>query len=296
MAYEAKILLDSINPEGNRLTTMVVTYPRFVHSELLTHRMLSRNSSSSRAIPISKMIEQVESDPVLPVWWGKNQSGMQAKEELEEPDLGIVKRDWLRGRDIAVGVVEELSRRGLHKQIANRLLEPWMWITVIVSATEWENFFNLRCHPDAQPEIQKIAYMMRNLYNANEPTLRQVGEWHLPLVDGYDLTTVGSPESSSPAIKKNETEWYVNDSLTKISVGRCARVSYLTHEGVRDPQADIDLCDRLQASGHMSPFEHVANVADKDISPQYYGNFKGWVQYRKTLSGENIFKGASNGR
>lgn len=135
MGYECRILLDSINTSGDRLTTFQITYPRFVHCELMTHRVFSRNSSSSRAIPIEKMIEQVENDPVIPVYWGKNQRGMQATEEL----TGVVREraieKWLDARDCAVDHAREMHLNCVHKQIVNRILEPWMWITVLVSAT-----------------------------------------------------------------------------------------------------------------------------------------------------------------
>lgn len=290
MAYSAKILADSVNPCGNRLVTMEITYPRFVHAELMTHRMLSRNSASSRAIPISKMIESVQKDPVMPVWWGKNQQGMQADEELSGVELEAAKFFWLLSRDLAVDQVRTLTTNevvwqdnpikiNLHKQIANRLLEPWLYITVIVSATEWENFFHLRCHPDAQPEIRRIAEMMRELYEDHEPKEVYPTDWlpwHLPLVNAEDLE-----------------EWHKNifstNDLCKLSVGRCCRVSYLTHDGKRDPQADLDLCDRLIAGsggvGHFSPFEHVARALDK---PGRSGNFIGWHQLRKDFVGEDV--------
>lgn len=267
MSYSARVLADSVGPSGKRLTTMEITYPRFVHSEFMTHRMFSRNSASSRAIPIGKMIGRVIDDPVLPVWWGKNQAGMQATEELDEDARVNAEAVWLHARDEAIGRVQVLSAIGLHKQIANRLLEPWMWITVIVSATEWVNFFGLRCHPDAQPEIRKIAEMMRELYQSSRPRETDAGIWHLPLVGSDDL--MGG---------------YGERDLKKISVGRCARVSYLTHDGKRDPQADIDLCDRLSTSGHWSPFEHVAVALEK---PEHCGNFIGWRQYRKDFDGES---------
>lgn len=276
MAYECKILADSVNEYGNRLTTFEVTYPRFVHSELLTHRMLSRNSSSSRAIPIQKMIEQVQNDPVLPVWWGKNQSGMQAKEELDKYYQEAAIQEWLMARDDAIENVGLLSDLGLHKQIANRLLEPWMWITVIVSATEWANFFHLRCHPDAQPEIRYIADMMKAMYFTNKPrefTIDAPLGWHLPLINSEDLECWAANDLST-------------EDLVKISVGRCARVSYLTHDGKRDPAADIDLHDRLQESGHWSPFEHVACPG----IDMMYGNFKGWFQYRKRFVGKENYE------
>lgn len=270
MPYKCQILLDSINSVGDRLTTFELTYPRFIHSEFMTHRMFSRNSASSRAIPVEKMIERVENDPVIPVYWGKNQKGMQAKEELDTISKAHAEKQWLIARDLAVDQARRLIRLDVHKQIVNRLLEPWMWITVICSATTYSNFFKLRCHPDAQPEIQKLAYMMRDEYEGSEPTAVKDGHWHLPLLEGVSIS-----------------DWQQNGysvgELCKISVGRCARVSYLTHHGTRDPQADIDLHDRLLSSGHWSPFEHVAYAAPGKSS----GNFNGWVQYRKQLEGES---------
>lgn len=275
MAYSARILLDSITESGERLTTMELVYPRFVHSEFMTHRLFSRNAASSRAIPIEKMIRHVREDPVMPVWWGKNQSGMQAREELNGVDLTIAQEQWLRARDNAISAVNVLSAAKLHKQIANRLLEPWMWITVIVSATEWKNFFALRCHPDAQPELQKIAFMMRDQYENNTPTLVPFGSWHLPLYTGID-------DYSHPLYNIGVLE------MIKISVGRCARVSYLTHDGKHDPRADIELHDRLMNSGHWSPFEHVAtpifpNSNESVVMNRWSGNFHGWVQYRQLV-------------
>lgn len=276
MQYECKILLDSINTADDRLTTFQITYPRFVHCELMTHRVFSRNSSSSRAIPIEKMIEQVENDPVIPVYWGKNQKGMQAREELTGQERENAIKWWLESRDLAVNQVKR--RPDVHKQITNRILESWVWITVIVSSTEFNNFFNLRVHPDAQPEFEKIAWMMLEEYKTSQPTVIHDGNWHLAFISDDDLDVV-----------RAGTTTIIND-LKKISVGRCARVSYLTHDGKRDPQADIDLHDNrlLHPSNpddpdHMSPFEHVAMASPGEKS----GNFTGWHQYRKDFPHEN---------
>ena len=151
MSYSAKVLADSISPDGVRLTTMEVTFPRIVLAEFNTHRMFSRNSASSRAIPVEKMIQRVLDDPFSPVWWGKNQSGMQAAEELSGEALRLARQHWLDARDFAISCVRlfQAPEISLHKQIANRLLEPFLWHTVVVTATEWENFFALRCHKDA---------------------------------------------------------------------------------------------------------------------------------------------------
>lgn len=268
--YDAQIILDSQTVEGDRLTTFEITYPRFVHSEFMTHRVFSRNSSSSRAIPNVRLIRKLKEDPVLPVWWGKNQSGMQAREEIE--DIEGAKEWWLRGRDMMIEWAEEGANRfNLHKQIANRPLEAWMWITVIVTATKYNNFFALRCHPDAQPEIQHIAYMMEDLYKSrsNIQTL-QPEEWHLPYI--------------------REEEWSLHsiEELIKLSVARCARVSYLTHNGLHEPEKDLGLFGFLSDSGHWSPFEHQAQAVKKIYSGHRRGNLTGnWIQYRKTIEGED---------
>src|SRR5262249_604270 len=147
--YQTRILKDSIAPCGKRLVTWELTYPRFVHAELMTHRLFSRNSASSRAIPVERLVARVREDPALPQWGGK-QAGMQAREELP-PDLRLQAEElWLKARDLMLDVAGQLGALGLHKQLANRLIEPWMFITVIVSATEFDNWFHLRTHKDAQ--------------------------------------------------------------------------------------------------------------------------------------------------
>lgn len=288
--YAVKILADSISVRGHRLTTFEATYPRFVHSELMTHRMLSKNSASSRAIPSEKMRKMVMETPALPVFWGKNRAGMQAKEEVDdsikvweqcsennpgETDRDAVKRLWLQARNEMVRFSDRLASLGLHKQLCNRLTEVWMPITIVVSATEWNNFFTLRCHPDAQPEIQKIAVMMRDAYNSSTPTLIHDGQYHRPYIRQEDKEEMYLFDSEKAEI-----------SLNKISVGKCARVSYLTHNNKRDLMEDVILCDRLLESRHLSPFEHVATP----VGSSFLGNFRGWRQYRKEIpneSGEN---------
>lgn len=276
--YHAKILLDSIGPSGKRITTWELRYPRFVHAELLTHRNFSRNSASSRAIPNEKLIAQVVENPAMPVFWGRNQSGMQAREELVGEDLQRAIETWIHGRDAAVELSRNLAKSGLHKQIANRVIEPWMFITVIVTATEFDNWFAQRNHPDAQPEIAWIAKDMHALYLESGPQILDVGDWHLPLLDrqydrseSFDLLTQG----------------HSTDDLKMISVGRCARVSYLTHDGRRDIRADIDLANKLKSQnpGHWSPFEHIAQAMEK---PESSGNFFGWKQFRKEFANEHI--------
>ena len=251
---------------------METRYPRFIHAELMTHRVFSRNSSSSRAVPIKKMIDAVRQDPAVPIWWGRNQSGMQANTEIDATSQALAEAEWRRALDDALAHAERLSSSeiNLHKQLVNRILEPFAWITVIITATEWSNFFTLRTHEDAQPELQRIAKLMLDEYRNSTPRVLGIGDWHTPLI-------LPDEEATLPL-----------DDRLKISVARSARVSYLTHDGARDHAKDIELYERLLgggSSGHWSPFEHVATpLADGSA---WSGNFRGWEQYRKRFAQEH---------
>jgi hypothetical protein len=294
----AKVICDSVAPNGCRLTTMEWTYPRMIHSEIMTHRKLSRNAASSRAIPLSKMIQRVQSNPVFPIHWGKNQKGMQADEELSPINKLIAGQDWMYARDNAIEKAEALEELGVHKQIGNRLLEPWMWITVIVSATNLENLFALRCHPAAEPHFQNLAYKIRNAYDKSKPDTLEWGEYHLPL-----FGAMGGSYPEDFDIPNKDNTWM------KVSAARCARVSYLTQDGKRDPLEDIKLYERLASSFplHASPLEHPAqaiktdynqderaNMTDEELAalrPIDWGNFDpGWLQFRKMHENENVTK------
>jgi len=307
--YEARIERDSVTQYGERLTTFVVTFPRIVLAEFNTHRVFSRSSASSRAIPVEKQIARLQEDPFEPVSWGKNQKGMQAGEDLSPTDARCAKVVWDSARDYAVAWARHLLEIGVHKQITNRLLEPFMWHTVIVTATEWSNFFHLRNNKLAQPEIQKAAGMMHELYRASRPRLLTSDEWHLPFTNADDA-------------ELDTTQ------LVQVSAGRSARVSYLTHDGKRDPRADVDLAQSLLLNGHMAPWEHPArpmteqerglfrqcewirpaNWPGGPLDPDaewisarrntyFLGNFNGWVQARKLIHGESdilAFESASS--
>jgi len=275
---KAEVVLDSVSEAGVRLTTMALEYPRMVHAEFMTHRMFSKNASSSRAIPIMKMIEKIEKEPAQPVYWGKNQKGMQANEELgpeeKEKALGL----WFAGAQKAIEIAKDLASLGVHKQIANRVLEPYSFITVLVTGTKeaYSNFFTLRRHKDAQPEIKALADKMYLAYKSSKPKKLEAGFWHLPYVTEEDLKSV------------ELLDYYQStDILCKISTARCARVSYLTHDNKKpDIGQDMDLYAKLVGSVplHASPAEHVAQSV---VSKSYQsGNFNGWLQYRKTLSEE----------
>jgi thymidylate synthase ThyX len=303
MSHSAKILADSISPDGVRLTTMEVVIPRIVLAEFNTHRQFSRNSASSRAIPVEKMLKRVIEDPYVPSEFGRNQKGMQAGDALPKDVAAMARLDWLIARDNAVDRAKKLLERGVHKQLTNRLLEPWLWHTIIVSATEWGNFFHLRCHPHAHPDIRKTAELMREAMKESAPKELDYGDWHLPLVYDEDWQEV---RDGAEKLGMEREGGYNTQMLVAVSVGRCARVSYLTHDGKRDLEEDVKLHDKLLNDGHMSPFEHVARPMTEEERKVYctvkhstgsnlrpfLGNFRGWVQYRKTIPNEYDIKGA----
>lgn len=261
--FTTDIIADSINPSGGRVTSFLLTYPRFIHSELMTHRAFSRNAASSRAIPISKVIEQVKTSPAMPVRWGKNGKGMQDHGVFDGVEATEAEMTWRKAAELAIRSAEGLEARGLHKQIVNRVLEPFVWMTTLVTATEWENFFSLRVHKDAQPEFQHLAYLMLKTYLSSTPKRLNWGEWHIPFGERM-------------------SEGLDNATKLKIAVARAARTSYLTMDGSIDVAKDIELHDRLSESGHWSPFEHPCQAAEKSR-----GNFRGWEQYRHKFTGEN---------
>jgi hypothetical protein len=286
MKFKTEIILDSVAPSGSRLTTFVLTYPRFIHSEFMTHRKMSKNSASSRALPIQKNIDSISNFPAMPIEWGTAKPGMQAGEETKHKDLA--QKIWLEASKEMVLAAQKLAgivsvnengeivpdnspdaiKLNIHKQVTNRILEPFMWMTVICTATDYDNFFALRCHPDAQPEIQKLANMMKEAYDNSTPLELNDGEWHTPFIQEDEKTL-------DVDIKK------------KIAVARSARVSYLTHDGKRNIEKDLELYDRLiggSGTGHWSPFEHVAIACAEKISS---GNFDGFIQFRKLFDNEN---------
>ncbi|MGA9774594.1 MAG: FAD-dependent thymidylate synthase [Candidatus Dormiibacterota bacterium] len=261
----ARVVADSVAPDGARLTTIEVTLHRFVLAELNTHRAFSRNSASSRAIPVRRLINAVRTAPAVPLEFGSARSGMQAGPVLEDDSAALA--TWMAARDAAADAAERLLDLGVHKQVANRLLEPFLWQTVIVSATDWDGFWEQRCSPLAQPEIRAAATAMREARRASVPLEVDGGGWHLPYLLREEMDI-------DPKV------------AVRISAARCARVSYLTHDGIRDPALDLELYDKLVGASppHSSPLEHVATPALPDRPAA--GNLKGWVQLRQlVLSG-----------
>ena len=269
MATEAKVIADSIAENGMRICTLQLKYPRFVHSEFMTHRVFSRNASSSRAIPVEKMIEQVRTNPAMPIHWGQNQPGMQARAELTGDALAHAKECWLIAAGLAADIAEQMEKIGLHKQVANRILEPFQYIHVVVTATEWDNFFALRDHPDADPNIGALARAMGVAMSESKPELLTQGQWHLPYVT------------------REEMDEFPPEMLCRVSAARCARVSYLKHDG-NSPELAEDLVLFTRLAGghpiHASPLEHQALPLLNNQS--WSGNFRGWMQFRQRF--ENL--------
>ncbi|MCY1202254.1 Thymidylate synthase ThyX [compost metagenome] len=280
MSIEAKVIAKSVSVKGKVITTFQLRYPRFIHAEFMTHRMFSRNASSSRAIPVAKIIEQIRNEPAMPIHWGANQAGMQAHAELE----GFLRNDcvqaWRDAARQAANIAEYMVERGLHKQVANRILEPFAHISVIVTATEWANFFELRDHPDAQPEIRALAQEMLkadHFYNhaslVGTRVLQSPGSdyldarcWHLPYITEAERNSLADRA----------------DMLCAMSAARCARVSYLTHDGQEpDEGKDLALFQRLVGSAplHASPIEHQACGSNNPYRQSR--NFRGVVQFRE---------------
>jgi thymidylate synthase ThyX len=266
---QAAIIADSVNLTGDRLTTFEIKLHRYVLAENNTHRAFSRNYQSSRACPVEKMIQRVIDDDVFPLHWGKNQKGMVANQEVDEQTKIDAKIIWNNARVQAIKHTQMLIDIGIHKQVANRLLEPFMAITGIVTATDYQNFFDQRCHPDAQPEIQALAIAMKAAYDASEPVRLNEGEWHLPLINGEDWMEATD-------------RGYVEEDLIKVAIGRCARVSYLNHDGIRSLSDDTKLYWRLLESNppHLSPFEHCAMALG---TSEARANFVGFESYRYQL-------------
>lgn len=319
----AKTILRSRNaadPSGNVLSCLLLRYPRCIHAEVMTHKMLMKNSASSRAIPVKKLIQSIKDDPFVPLHWGKNQKGMQAYEECDAkvriwkrtehmgsiPENMSNEKAWLHGMKQMLEIAEAFDKAGYHKQIVNRLIEPWMHITVLVSGMDkigWSNFIGLRDHEAAEPHIQVLAKEVRKCLEEDPIQTLQPGEWHLPFVTAEDwaeadaFTRHGSdvyPNSDDP----RSAEQIAFENLRKLSTARCASVSYKTIEGF-----DMDLAnatrihDQLVGStpAHMSPAEHIAQADDASPGrdgmmswnrPSQHRAFSGFRQYRAMLPGE----------
>lgn len=379
----AQIIADSVNTQGDRITTYILTFPRFILAELNTHRMFSRNSASSRAIPFEKMVKAVEDDPFIPIAWQKDHKGMQGVEYITgAKEIEYRNNVWLNARDCSIRRAKNLNDKfsypnndfdssyeygGVTKQLCNRLIEPYMWHTVLVTATEWDNFFNLRCpkyhtpvsgdgfyfkskkdcisnhsntenisklesmselewlqinYSQAEIHIQALAESMWDAMNESTPKELKAGEWHVPFGDNIDDMSLALITDSIKNVfqvqegyarKYENTSKELDEVKIKIATARCARLSYMTHDGEIDYEKDIKLHDQLLESKHYSPFEHCARamtVAEYatfikgklsmkelliEVDKEHAGwcnNFKGFIPYRYII--ENKYESNTN--
>lgn len=304
----AKVICDHVSAQGIRITTMHLRYPRFIHAELMTHRVFSRNARSSRAVPVDKMIKEVVDNPVIPIHWGAAQKGMQAYEECQElvslPDANrysiwpyTSEQAWIEARDQSLSVARAFNSAGYHKQIINRLLEPFMHIDTLITATEWTNFFALRDHVAAEPHMQVLARAMKRAMSENIPTYLPAGVWHHPYANYSDYPNAIDYLRNQRQIMP--THERVEDVMLKLSVARCARISYEPFDGDGSIAKEMARYELLVGSHpmHASPAEHQATpdryidplaIAPEWKNPSFHGNFRGYIQYRKTIPGECV--------
>lgn len=313
MPIKVKIIADSLSPDNVRLTTFELEYPRFIHAEIMTHRLFSRNAQSSRAVPVATGLEQAIISPVV---WGKNKAGMSSSEELSQEAQNEVAYYWHALARYCQDFAERMSKAGLHKQWANRCLEWFSPIKVVVTATEWDNFFWLRIDPDAaQPEIVELATKMKEAMAASNPVSLKSGQWHLPYIDiaendmGETTYFTRSEEAGSSVTGYFQLSL---EDAKKISASACAQVSYRKLDTTRDKALSIFARLFEGAKPHLSPVEHQATpIADEDEDPWFNlpgyshnwekgithatrdgqlwsGNLRGWVQYRQVIDTKEI--------
>ena len=298
MNYEfikVKIIADSIGSFGTRLTTFELEYPRYIHAEIMTHRVFSRNAQSSRAVPVEKQLERIRISPVVPIEWGANKAGMSSSSVLDSVKQGLAEAAWKHGAQAACWVSEFLAKVGLHKQFANRGTEPYSTIKVVITATEWHNFFWLRYDVDAaQPEIVELAKLMKEAMDFSSPEKLLYDEWHVPYVNTARIAGIRL------YLDENNETISLEDAL-KISASCCAQVSYRKLDSTKEKA--IEIYERLFSGPkpHLSPTEHQATPLD-DFDPDSTGffwpngvthvdktgnpwsaNFKDWIQYRQVL-------------
>lgn len=253
----AKVIADSISPSGHRITTLEIEYPRFILAELNTHKMLEKNSSSSRAIPISRMIEQIESNMAMPLYWGKAKSGMQADGEVDDLTKKMAETSWLGEFQSAKESAIWMDDMFVHKQIANRLLEPFQMMKTVITGTDWDNFFNLRIHPDAQPEFCMLAYKMYMAMKESVPVLLKEGQWHLPFVHTF-ISKEGVQYYSDGINPLSGGKQLSLEEAIRVSASCCAQTSYRkSDDSLEKADRIFDMLIKADVL-HASPFGHLA--------------------------------------
>lgn len=308
--YRCITVLDSIAPNGSRVLTFEIEFPRIVLAETVTHRInsqtgevlffadrtttpeISKNSASSRAIPIKTMIQKVIDDPYIPERFSKNQAGMQESAYLEGTLHDLAVEQWKFAMDRAVNAALVMSDLGVHKQDANRLLEPFSWVTQVLTASEdgLSNFFAQRCHKDAHPAFRKIARMMYIATQNSIPHLLKYDEWHLPY---YDQKENGSTDHTQERVKFVPTRCNSFPPSIKISAARCAWVSYFPPSDIvaeRSATRALDTYEKLTSASpmHPSPMEHQLTPLFHDADRFMVGNIEGWIQFRKLHARERV--------
>lgn len=276
----ATVIAHSVSEGGKDLATLQLCYPLPIHGEVMTHRVFSRNARSSRAVPIRKMLEEVRTNPWVPKFIGADKPGMVAGEELTGGDRDLFIQEWLAAAADAAARAENMLAFSPHKQLVNRVLGPYLMMHTVLSSTEWENFFQLRLAPDAEPHMRELAQCIFDALGFSTPKLLHAGDWHLPYIDDEDREAVHQLRGSLWIERGLSQE----TTLVRMSVARCARVSYRVFDADRKPTIDEDLAlaKRLDESGHWSPFEHQATPDHGSWNaPDLHGNFTGWVQNRK---------------
>lgn len=295
---EVKVIAASISDAGIPLTTFQLRYWRPIHSELMTHRVFSRNAGSSRARPSRAIIEQVRHDPWGPLHWGQNQPGMQADEQVQHVEHA--KDRWQWAAQQAADAAQRMHDMGLHKQVVNRVLEPYTFIDVVVTATDFANWFALRDHKDADPTIRDLAARMKDEVSGIKRQELKPGEWHLPYIRPEDHRHAYDYLKRGRITRDEPSQTQIMQMLLQMSTARCARISYRAFDGSESPvEKDVELFQKLLVSTplHASPAEHQATPdVDHNLGigepkwsqPQLHGNLRGWVQHRKMLPNEFI--------
>lgn len=301
----ARVVADSVSESGKRITTMEVEFPRFILSEYNTHRAFSRNAASSRAISILQQLAMIAESPAMPIFYGEDQKGMSAENELSAEKQALAESIILEMRDFCINKVQQLKEEcNLHKQTANRYIEPWQVVKGVVTATEWNNFFHLRDHKDAQPEIAELARCMKAAMDESDPELLTAGEWHIPYVDKAYTEDTGQWDYYVYANDKHVL--LTTDEALKVSASCCAQVSYRLLDQSIDKA--LMIYDQLVNSKpvHASPFEHQGTPMkrlndfledecsgitheDRDFN-LWSGNFCQWIQYRQLIK-DNVVHG-----
>lgn len=292
-----KVIADSIGQDAPRVTTLELTYPRFIHAEFMTHRVFSRNASSSRAIPVDRMIRDIQAAPAYPEYWVMNEPGMQGYTIADAQTMDNLNALWEEGLEHAIGIARRMQELNAHKQHINRVLEPWMHIKVVVTSVYWDNFVGLRNHPAAEPTMQYLGRLVNDLLLNSAPQHIERGEWHLPYVDDETRQLVQDDVRTS-SYNNAYVRQEVRSRLKAISAARCARTSYNNFEGKKSTwEEDLALFEKLTVQPlHASPLEHqlspdwvfTTNGRRSWSNEKQHGNTPGWKQHRKEFPSETL--------